>query len=328
MQRPLRVRHALVAIWSLAAMVTGQQVVNLPVQVQAQVVHDAYIEVEHSQIAPISRRTIPAATALAYPSHQILDVISGQSSARADVVAQPDLYGNAQLVVEYQCRVEPVTGGGPARGESGGEMLVTFSAPVTVRGALGVLIDTRGSSGGPISGEFFVDVDDDGTFDFALGAQSAAVRSREFPFAIGPAGTRVRLLHVGNATGMANQVCTYRAMVQLVFFANASPVVPHRTGCAELRLLRWGNSSLSVGFLPAVPGSLHVLAAGAPVAPQPFAGPWGRCTLTQSLDAVVIVPGNILWLNRTLLPPGGQAVLQGFVFQPDAILATDSWLVN
>ncbi len=311
----------------LAAGLSGQS----PVQVDLQVLQDVFVSVEHLQLSPQSRDALAAPAALPFQAVQSLAARSGACDGSALVRTTADPF-NGIVECLFVTSLPTLHSGAVARGESGADLVAVFRTPAPTRGALSVLIDLRHSTGQGTLGEYFVDIDNDGTFEIGLAGTAAAPMVREFPLTVSPTGTAVRIRHRGLAIGDNTAGAGYRASLSLTFLPNVSPVVPYRTGCGYLPAVRWASGQLSVGFGPPQPGVLNVLTIGAPRPPRAVVtgpnGLLGSCPLVNSLDAVMIVPGLAHTFPRTLLPGSGQAVIQGFTFANGTLRASDSWLVN
>lgn len=318
--------------WGLANLlfataIPGQQIGPL-MSIDVQVISDFFVEVEHQPLAPLSRLGLAAPAQLPFPMAHQSHALSGMCTADAMLATRHDGYGNPMVYADFICSLQSAGWGMPARGASGMEIVVRFQSPQPVRGLLDVTIDIGAATGVSSQGMIFVDVGNDGLFDFALGGQSALVMRREFAMTVPAGGTCVRILHTGQAQGDNSSSASYRTTVGATFMPEVSALQPHRTGCERLHEVRWGNGAVAFMFEPRPGPVLCVLAVGSPVAPRAFRPGAGHCEITQSLDAFVVLQGFSLLCPPQLLPLGGQAVVQGFVFKRDGIWATDSWIVN
>jgi hypothetical protein len=310
-----------------AMAVPGQQVGPL-MSADLQVTSDFFVQVEHQSMAPQSRLGVAAPAQLAFPTGQAAHPLSGLCTGDALLITRHDGYGNPCACADFLCTLATAGSGLPAHGESGMEIVVTFQSPVPVRGTLEVSVDLSSCYGPNSQGQFLVDVGNDGRFDFAIGGQSAMQLRREFPLSVGASGGAVRILHMGSAIGDNIASGGYHSIICVTFYPEVSPATFYRPGCKRLQEVRWGNGAVAFLFESQPGPALCVLAVGSPVVPRPFRPGAGHCDITQSLDAVMVVSGFNHMFPPTLLPAGGQAVVQGFVFRPDGIWPTDSWIVN
>ncbi len=307
-------------VWAVFAAVAA-----LPAQqFDVALADEAVLAIEHSGHGQPSAARIPIGV-LPYGSVRSEAAASGATTGLLRLRAREE-FGAPFFAAEFEVDLPTVASRGGASAISRGDFLLRWSAPAPVAGAVSITLDVVGSSGPGLLGELFVDLGADGTFEYSIAGPCGCVQTREFPFAIGPNGGLMRILHVGSTRSTTAQAANYRARVQLAFLRDTSPAVPWRRGCAGLQWVRWTVGAATVGFdrLPG-PGRLLVLGVGLPgSAPPPLPG--AVCLPHMDVAVTRVVTAQNWMLAPPPLPPGVQVVLQGFVFEGGVVLPTDSWL--
>lgn len=315
-------RSVLIALSiGLGAAAPGQVTVELELRGALEVA------VEHHGIAPRDRVVLPAGTRLPFGTTRLLTARSNTCTAEA-VLGATSSMGSAVATAEFAAHLPTRTTAHSADAATSADLVARFRAPAGTRGALVVSLDAAGSRGAGLLGDVFLDIGDDGVFDYAIGGRCGCRQLREFPLTVGAEGAVVRVLHVGSGLGSNAASCDYRTDLILAFVPDTTAIVPFASGCHRLDYLRWGNGAASIDFVRAPGDELRFVAVGVPLAAaQTSPASPVACVPHLQVATTVLVPGQRWWFVPPQLPPGVTVALQGFVFTRTGVLPTDSWLV-
>lgn len=294
--------------------------------IQTRVIGDIALQVDNTLYGP-DQASLPAGTVLPYQNSLRTTARSGNCVTQVALLSEMSYYGCPTAFVQFDCNLTTLDGGLAATASTAGEMIFHISASEATQGTLLFTFDTRNSYGPTTLGDIVVDIGNDGIAETAAPGECSCVHSYEASVDLGPQGLDVHVVHSGLTASSPLAPSEYHCAMTMAYLDRASSVRPYMSGCAPLRFTRWANGLMTFDFVEPRPNSAYFITVGTTGGALPSGLPM-NCQPVSKIFAVDMLLTSFAMFPVTQLPPGYELVVQGFVFRPDGVDATDSWIVN
>jgi hypothetical protein len=299
---------------------------QVQVCIQTRVTSDIDLQVDNPLYGP-DQSSLPSGTIMPYQSTLNATARSGSCRTQMTLLSELSYYGCPTAFVQFDCLLTTLDGPATATASTAGELLFHITASSATEGLLLFTFDTRNSYGPTTLGDIVVDIGNDGTAETAAHGECSCVHSYETNVVLGPQGLDVHIVHSGLTFGSTLAPSEYHCAMTMAYLDRTSSVRPFMSGCAPLRFTRWATGLMTFDFVEQRLDSAYFITVGTTDGVLPNGLPM-NCQPASKIFAVDMLRTTFALFPATQLPPGYQLVVQGFVFKPNGIDATDSWIVN